>query len=60
MTTAALFAIVSFEGVLNFTAEGPLYYRSGAHLHTLLDVDGTLSTPSRDRLSVNLVDDFDD
>ena len=55
-----MFAIVSFEGVLNFTAEGRLYYRSGAHLHTLLDVDGTLSTPSRDRLSVNLVDDFDD
>ena len=61
-----MFAIVSFEGVLNFTAEGRLYYRIGAHLHryTLLDVDGTLprsiSTPSRDRLSVNLVDDFDD
>ena len=59
-----MFAIVSFEGVLNFTAEGRLYYRSGAHLHTLLDVDGTLprsiSTPSRDRLSGNLVDDFDD
>ena len=68
MTTAALFAIVSLEGVLNFTAEGRLftYYRIGEHLHryTLLDVDGTLprsiSTPSRDRLSVNLVDDFDD
>ena len=45
-------AIVSFEGVLNFTAEGRLYYRIGAHL---LDVDGTLpcsiSTPYRDRLS---------
>ena len=56
-----MFAIVSFEGVLNFTAEGRLYYRIGAHL---LDVDGTLprsiSTPSRDRLSGNLVDDFDD
>ena len=68
MTTAALFAIVSLEGVLNFTAEGRLYYRIGAHLHRytlrLLDVDGTLprsiSTPSRDRLSGNLVDDFDD
>ena len=59
-----MFAIVSFEGVLNFTAEGRLYYRSGAHLHTLLDVDGTLprsiSTPSRDRLSGNPMDDFDD
>jgi hypothetical protein len=61
-----MFAIVSFEGVLNFTAEGRLYYRVGAHLHryTLLDVDGTLpramSTPSRDRLSGNPVDDFDD
>jgi hypothetical protein len=61
-----MFAIVSFEGILNFTAEGRLYYRVGAHLHryTLLDVDGTLprsiSTPSRDRLSVNPVDDFDD
>ena len=61
-----MFAIVSFEGVLNFTAEGRLHCRIGAHLHryTLLDVDGTLprsiSTPSRDRLSVNLVDDFDD
>ena len=61
-----MFAIVSFEGVLNFTAEGRLYYRIGAHLHryTLLDVDGTLprsmSTPSRDRLSGNPVDDFDD
>ena len=47
-----MFAIVSFEGVLNFTAEGRLYYRIGAHL---LDVDGTLprsiSTPYRDRLS---------
>jgi hypothetical protein len=56
-----MFAIVSFEGVLNFTAEGRLYYRIGAHL---LDVDGTLprsiSTPSRDRLSGNPVDDFDD
>ena len=53
----SMFAIVSFEGVLNFSAEGRLYYRIGAHLHryTLLDVDGTLprsrSTPSRDRLS---------
>ena len=61
-----MFAIVSFEGVLNFTAEGRLYYRVGTHLHryTLLDVDGTLpramSTPSRDRLSGNPVDDFDD
>jgi len=61
-----MFAIVSFEGVLSFTAEGRLYYRVGAHLHryTLLDVDGTLpramSTPSRDRLSGNPVDDFDD
>ena len=59
-----MFAIVSFEGVLNFTAEGRLYYRIGAHLHTLLDVDGTLprsiSTPSRDRFSGNLEDDFDD
>jgi hypothetical protein len=61
-----MFVIVSFEGVLNFTAEGRLYYRVGAHLHryTLLDVDGTLprsmSTPSRDRLSGNPVDDFDD
>jgi hypothetical protein len=61
-----MFAIVSFEGVLNFTAEGRLYYRVGAHLHryTLLDVDGTLpramSTPSRDRLSGSPVDDFDD
>ena len=61
-----MFAIVSFEGVLNFTAEGRLYYRIGAHLHryTLLGVDGTLprsmSTPSRDRLSGNPVDDFDD
>jgi hypothetical protein len=60
-----MFAIVSFEGVLNFTAEGRLYYRVGAHLHryTLLDVDGTLpramSTPSRDRLSGSPVDDFD-
>ena len=56
-----MFAIVSFEGVLNFTAEGRLYYRIGAHL---LDVDGTLprsiSTPSRDRLSGNPVDNFDD
>jgi hypothetical protein len=56
-----MFAIVSFEGVLNFTAEGRLYYRIGAHL---LDVDGTLprsiSTPFRDRLSGNPVDDFDD
>ena len=56
---------LSFEGVLNFTAEGRLYYRIGAHLHryTLLDVDGSLprsmSTPSRDRLSGNPVDDFD-
>ena len=62
-----MFAIVSFEGVLNFTAEGRLYYRIGAHLqirYTLLDVDGTLprsiSTPSRDHLSGNPVDDFDD
>ncbi len=61
-----MFAIVSFEGVLNFTAEGRMYYRVGAHLHryTLLDVDGTLprsmSTPSRDRLSGNPVNDFDD
>ena len=78
-----MFAIVSFEGVLNFTAEGRLYYRIGAHLppeevwstrtwgaitgmrrYTLLDVDGTLprsiSTPSRDRLSGNPVDNFDD
>ena len=61
-----MFAIVSFEGVLNFTAEGRLYYRVGTHLHryTLLDVDGTLprsmSTLSRDRLSGNPVDDFDD
>jgi hypothetical protein len=65
---SSMFAIVSFEGVLNFTAEGRLYYRIGAHLHrykyTLLDVDGTLprsmSTPSRDRLRGNPVDDFDD
>ena len=28
-----MFAIVSFEGVLKFTAEGRLYYRVGAHLH---------------------------
>ena len=61
-----MFAIVSFQGMLNFTAEGRLYYRIGAHLHryTLLDVDVTLprsiSTPSRDRLSGNPVDDFDD
>ena len=61
-----MFAIVSFAGVLDFTPEGRLYYRVGTHLHryTLLDVDGTLprsiSTPSRDRLSGNLVDDFDD
>ena len=61
-----MFAIVSFEGVLNFTAEGRLHYRIGAHLHryTLLDVDGTLprsiSTPSRNRLNGNPVDDFDD
>jgi hypothetical protein len=61
-----MFAIVSFDGVLKFTAEGRLYYRVGTHLHryTLLDVDGTLpramSTPSRDRLSGNPVDDFDD
>ncbi len=27
-----MFAIASFEGVLNFTAEGRLYYRVGAHL----------------------------
>jgi hypothetical protein len=26
-----MLAIVSFEGVLNFTAEGRLYYRIGAH-----------------------------
>ncbi len=56
-----MFAIASFEGVLNFTAEGRLYYRIGAHL---LDVDCTLprsiSTPYRDRLSANPVDDFDD
>ena len=48
-----MFAIVSFEGVLNVTAEGRLYYRIGAHLHTLFDVDGTLprsiSMPSRER-----------
>ena len=64
-----MFAIVSFEGVLNFTAEGRLYYRIGAHLHRYTrldrrDDDGTLprsiSTPSRDRLSGKLVDDFDD
>jgi hypothetical protein len=61
-----MFAIVSFDGVLKFTAEGRLYYRVGTHLHryTLLDVDGTLprsmSTLSRDRLSGNPVDDFDD
>ncbi len=62
-----MFAIVSFEGVLNFTAEGRLYYRVGTHLHryTLLDVDGTLPRSmstllSRDRLSGNPVDDFDD
>ena len=56
-----MFVIVSFEGVLNFTAEGRLYYRVGAHLHryALLDVDGTLPR-SRDRLSGNPVDDFDD
>jgi hypothetical protein len=57
----SMFAILSFEGVLNFTAEERLYHRIGAHL---LDVDGTLprsiSTPSRDRLSGNPVDDFDD
>jgi hypothetical protein len=29
----SLFAIVSFEGVINFTAEGRLYYRVGAHLN---------------------------
>ncbi len=64
-----MFAIVSLEGILNFTAEGRLYCRVGAHLHryTLLDVDGTLpramSAPSQDRLSGNPaagVDDFDD
>ncbi len=63
-----MFAIVSFDGALKFTAEpeGRLCYRVGTHLHryTLLDVDGTLprsmSTPSRDRLSGNPVDDFDD
>jgi hypothetical protein len=39
----SMFAIVSFEGVLNFTAEGRLYCRIGAHLHryTLL----TLTAP---------------
>jgi hypothetical protein len=61
-----MFAIVSFDGVLKFTAEGRLYYRVGTHLHryTLLDVDGNLprsmSTPSRDRPSGSPVDDFDD
>jgi hypothetical protein len=35
-----MFAIVSFDGVLKFTADGRLYYRVGTHLHryTLLDV----------------------
>jgi hypothetical protein len=48
-----IFAIVAFEGVLNFTAEGRLYFRAQGHLlrYTLLDVDGTLprsiSTPKK-------------
>ena len=62
----SMFAIVSFEGVLNFTAEGRLCYRNGAHLNRqVADAwfgvsfrsNGTLprsiSTPSRDRLSGN-------
>jgi hypothetical protein len=31
----SMFAIVSFQGVLNFIAEGRLYYRIGAHLRPI-------------------------
>ena len=61
-----MFAIVSFEGVLNFAAEGRLYYRVGAHLHryTLL----ALTAPCHVRClhcletvsAATPVDDFDD
>jgi hypothetical protein len=60
-----IFAIVAFEGVLNFNFKGNLYLRVVPHLlrYTLLDVDTTLPsshfTPSKDYNS-RPVDDYDD
>ena len=62
----SMFAIVSFEGVLNFTAEGRLYYRIGAHLSRICTEThcSTSTAPCHvrylRRLSGNPMDDFDD
>jgi hypothetical protein len=60
-----IFAVVAFEGVLNFNYKGNLYLRVVPHLlrYTLLDVDTTLPsshfTPSKD-YNGRPVDDYDD
>jgi hypothetical protein len=60
-----IFAVVAFEGVLNFNYKGNLYLRVVPHLlrYTLLDVDTTMPsshlTPSKD-YNERPVDDYDD
>jgi hypothetical protein len=60
-----IFAVVAFEGVLNFNYKGNLYLRVVPHLlrYTLLDVDTTMPsshfTPSKD-YNGRPVDDYDD
>jgi hypothetical protein len=60
-----IFAVVAFEGVLNFNYKGNLYLRVVPHLlrYTILDVDTTLPsshfTPSKD-YNGRRVDDYDD